>query len=321
METRASYALIGASLLLGLAALAAFVLWLGQMQFNRAYAEYNVVFDGAVNGLSEGGQVRYLGINVGEVMDLSINANDNQQVIARIRIEAETPVREDSKAYLDFAGLTGVTFIQIRPGSPSAQRLPVRMGENLSVIDTERTQLEEIFEGGQDLMANAQVTITRLNSLLNSENTETFSEILNNIEALTGTLANDEDLVAGVTRALEALADAGDAVGDAADSFNQVGSNVQVSLDDITKDVQALIADAREAVKTAEQAIVETQDGVMTTIDSIQAPTAKTFEEINRLSSEMRLLVRRLDNLAREIEQNPQSFIQGQPKPYREPTK
>ena len=320
METRANYALIGAFVIIAALAALGFVLWLGQSQFNRDYDVYDAVFEGPVT-LEEGASVRYIGIKVGEVSWVRIDREDASKVRARIRVDSETPVKTDSTASIQLAGITGVTFIQIRPGSPSAQRLPVRMGENLPVIDTERTQLEEIFEGGQDLMANAQVTITRLNSLLNSENTETFSEILNNIEALTGTLANDEDLVAGVTRALEALADAGDAVGDAADSFNQVGSNVQVSLDDITKDVQALIADAREAVKTAEQAIVETQDGVMTTIDSIQAPTAKTFEEINRLSSEMRLLVRRLDNLAREIEQNPQSFIQGQPKPYREPTK
>ena len=94
----------------------------------------------------------YLGINVGEVADLSISDEDNQQVVARIRIEADTPVRTDSTAILDFAGLTGVTFIQIQPGTPQAARLPVRMGgDDLPEITTERTPLEEIFQGGQEL--------------------------------------------------------------------------------------------------------------------------------------------------------------------------
>ncbi|MAP93560.1 MAG: hypothetical protein CMK07_01300 [Ponticaulis sp.] len=321
METRASFALIGASLIIGLSALAAFVIWLGQLQFNRGYAEYNVIFDGAVNGLSEGGQVRYLGISVGEVTELSISETDNQQVIARIRIESETPIRDDSKALLNFAGLTGVTFIQIQPGTQASPLMPKRTGDNLPTIESERTQLEAIFEGGQDLMTDAQMTISRINSLLDQENAEEVKQILQNINAITSALAQDEDLLDSVTVALRSLAEAGDAVGQAAESFNTVGTNVQVSLADLTAEAKNLLADARHAVGTAETAIVETQDGLGKTIDSIQVPTAQVFEEINRLASEMRLLIRRLDGLAREIEQNPQSFIQGQPKPYREPVK
>ncbi|HBH88333.1 MAG TPA: MCE family protein, partial [Hyphomonadaceae bacterium] len=114
METRASYALIGAAVLAAFAALIAFTIWLGKVEFDREFSEYDVVFEGAVNGLSEGGQVRYLGINVGEVVSLSLDRENTENVIARIRVDADTPVRTDSKAYLDFAGLTGVTFIQIR---------------------------------------------------------------------------------------------------------------------------------------------------------------------------------------------------------------
>lgn len=318
METRASFALIGASVLVGLAAFAAFIIWLGQFQFNRDFAEYSVVFDGAVNGLSEGGQVRYMGINVGEVTDLTISEQDNQQVIARIRIESETPVRTDSKAYLDFAGLTGVTFIQIRPGSPTADRLPVRMGDNLPVIETERTQLEEIFAGGQDLMANAQITLARLNTILDTENAENFKKTLANIQTVTGAFAEDEELMVNASNALEALAKAGDAVGRAADSFKDVGDNIKSGMDDITSGVKGLIDDARKAVGVAEKAVAETQASLDATREALHEPTVETVEEVRRLASEMRVLVRRLDSLAKEVERNPQAFIQGQPMPYRE---
>ena len=155
METRASYALIGAAVLAAFAALIAFTIWLGKVEFDREFSEYDVVFEGAVNGLSEGGQVRYLGINVGEVVSLSLDRENTENVIARIRVDADTPVRTDSKAYLDFAGLTGVTFIQIRPGSPQADLMP-GSAANPPILETEQTQLQEIFQGGQDLMAMAQ---------------------------------------------------------------------------------------------------------------------------------------------------------------------
>ena len=319
METRASYALIGASVLIGLFAIGAFVLWLGQLQFNRSFAEYNVVFDGAVNGLSEGGQVRYLGINVGEVADLSISDEDSQQVVARIRIEADTPVRTDSTAILDFAGLTGVTFIQIRPGTPQAARLPVRMGgDNLPEIATERTPLEEIFQGGQDVMANAQITLSRLNAILDTENTEAFKQTLGNLQTITGALAGDEQILMNASKALESLARAGDAVGNAADSFKEVGDNVKSDLAGITESAKGLIDDARQAVGMAEKAVTETQASFDATRKALEEPTEQTVEEVRRLASEMRVLVRRLDSLAREVERNPQAFIQGQAMPYRE---
>ena len=318
METRASYALIGASLIIGLAALAAFVVWLGQVQFSKTFAEYNVVFDGAVNGLSEGGQVRYLGITVGEVTDLSINANDNQQVIAHIRIEADTPVREDSTAILDFAGLTGVTFIQIRPGTPQSPRLPVRMGSNLPVIPSERTQLEEIFEGGQDLLADARVTLNRLNSVLDAENAESLKNTLANIEQITGAFAEDEEIMMSATKALAALADAGEAVGNAANAFQNIGGDIKSGFADITQGAKDLLADARRAVGTAETAVAESQKSFEESRTALQEPTEQTLEEVRRLASEMRVLVRRLDGLAREVEKNPQAFIHGQPRPYQE---
>ena len=320
METRASYALIGASLLAGLAALAAFVVWLGQVQFTREFASYNVVFDGAVNGLSQGGQVRYLGINVGEVTDLSLDRTDPTRVIARIRIDAETPVRVDSKAILDFAGLTGVTFIQIQPGQPGSDLLPKRTGtgDDLPRIETELTQLAEIFEGGQDLLSNAQITLSRLNEVLNAENVESFQKTLAHIEQITGVLAGDEELIDNATQALGALAEAGQAVGKAADAFEGVGSDIRVQLNDISKGAQALIGDARKAMGVAQDAVAESQKGLDETRSALQEPAVVAVEEVRLLAQDLRLLIHRLDRIARDVEQNPQSFIQGSPKPYKE---
>ncbi|MAI90752.1 MlaD family protein [Ponticaulis sp.] len=317
METRASYALIGAAVLAALVALFAFVVWLGKVEFNREFSVYNVVFEGAVNGLSEGGQVRYLGISVGEVTELTLDPESNDNVIARIRIDANTPVRTDSKAYLDFAGLTGVTFIQIRPGTPTASLMPGN-ASNPPVLETEQTQLQEIFQGGQDLLANAQVTLARLNAVLDPENVQSFRQTLNNVERLTGALADDEQLLTDVKGALESLAEAGVAVAEAAEIFGSLGGDVQTAISDISTGANDLISDARQLLGTAETAVSETQASLDSTRVALEEPTAQTILEIQRLTTDLRGLVRRLDRVAREVEQNPQAFIQGQPRPYLE---
>ncbi len=318
METRASFALIGATIVAGLVAFLGFVLWLGQVQFNRDYAEYNVEFHGAVNGLSEGGQVRYLGINVGEVTDLSLDPQSPDLVIARIRIDAETPVRADSKAILDFAGLTGVTFIQIRPGTEGAPLMPKRTGSGLPVIETERTQLAEIFEGGQDLIANAQVTLARLNSVFTDENVESLTATLNNLETVTGAFAEDEKLLSDAAESLAAIKRAGDSISDAAGALGNLGTDAQTYLGDLMGDAKQLFADASRAVNRAEAAIDQSEKAVETTRTAIERPAVEAVDEVRLMAQELRLLIRRLDRIAREVEQNPQAFVQGTPKPYRD---
>ena len=318
METRASYALVGASIIAGVIAFVGFILWLGQVQFNRSYAEYDVVFVGAVNGLSEGGQVRYLGINVGEVTDLHLDRTQPDRVIAQIRIDAATPVREDSKAALDFAGLTGVTFIQIKPGEASSPLLPKRTGNNRPTIDTEKTQLAELFSSGANVLSDAQITVNRINELLDEENRESLKSILKNIETISGAFAEDEELITSAKDAMAALTGAGEAVGNAANSFNTLGTDAQASLGEITESAKTLFADASQTIQRAEAAIGQSEAALRETREAIQNPTVEAIEEIQLLAQDLRLLVRRLDRVATDIEQNPQTLIQGSPKPYRD---
>ena len=113
METRANYALIGAFVMMAAAAVIGFALWLGSSQFNRDYSIYDVVFPGPVT-LEEGASVRYIGIKVGEVETVRIDRRDASMVRARLRVDRSTPVKTDSTAIIDFAGITGVTFVQIK---------------------------------------------------------------------------------------------------------------------------------------------------------------------------------------------------------------
>ena len=45
-------------------------------------------------------------------------------------------------------------------------------------------------------------------------------------------------------------------------------------------------------------------------------PAAEAMEEFRLASQDLRLLIQRLDGVARDIEENPQAFIAGDPKPY-----
>ena len=127
METRAHHVLIGA-FTIGVFLLAlGFVLWMSKSGADRRYSEYEIVFTEAVTGLSVGGLVQYNGIKVGEVSALSLAPDDPRKVVARVRLDASAPVRQDTRAKLGLQGVTGLAFIQLSGGTPgSAPRRSIR---------------------------------------------------------------------------------------------------------------------------------------------------------------------------------------------------
>src|SRR6185295_16938747 len=116
METKANYILIGAATVIGVAFMLMFAMWMANSEFSRGYNEFDVVFSDPVRGLAEGGEVRFNGIKVGEVTALNIDPDNNNRVIARVRISSNIPIKRDSIAQLEPIGITGVTLIQLNAG-------------------------------------------------------------------------------------------------------------------------------------------------------------------------------------------------------------
>lgn len=72
METRAHHVLIGLFTLIIFTAVLLFSLWLTKSGTDRQFKQYDIVFNEAVSGLSQGSTVNYSGIRVGEVTMLRL---------------------------------------------------------------------------------------------------------------------------------------------------------------------------------------------------------------------------------------------------------
>src|ERR1700732_3088588 len=128
METRANYALIGVFTLAVIAAAFGFVLWFSGTEKPGGRTTYKIIFTGSISGLSEGGMVLFNGVRVGAVTKIDLLPQDPSRVIALIDVDAKAPVRADTKARLEYTGLTGVASGAPARGGPHAPPLPAPHG-------------------------------------------------------------------------------------------------------------------------------------------------------------------------------------------------
>lgn len=313
METRANYGLIGAFVMMAMVALVLFAVWISKVQFSKEYAIFDVVFEGAVNGLSEGGEVRFNGIKVGEVTNLGLDSTDPNNVIARIRVDSNTPVKSDSRAELGLLGITGMTFIQIKAGSPDEPLLSKGVRPYPPRIKTDKTQLEQIFSEGEGLITTGTDTLNRVNTLFRPENVDRISNILANIEELTAMTSGEKGLAADARRAIRAMEGAGAAMNEAAVAVDAASVQFDANVAMMTKDTMLLLEDMQGVVKTADKTIVSVE-GVIT--DELAPDAQEVMNELSTTLQDVQLLMQRLDGVVAELERDPREFVLGDVKPY-----
>lgn len=315
METRANYALIGALVLVAAAIIAGFVLWLGQSEFQRDFKAYDIVFEGPVS-LEAGAAVRYIGVKVGEVATVRIDKADPSKVRAHIRVSRETPIREDSTASIQLAGITGITFVQLTAGT--GKPLEERPGEPVPVIRSERTLVDQIVAGGAQALGRANLTFDGINKILTEENIASMSTSIRNLETITTKLAADDGLIGEASATLKEVSAASVAFEEASREWQTVGVSAEGSLQTLENDVKALVSDFRSVATAATGILTESQRAVSAATAVMEGPAAATFENTTAASQDLRVLINRLDRTVREIERNPQGFIVGEPLPYEE---
>jgi phospholipid/cholesterol/gamma-HCH transport system substrate-binding protein len=314
METKANYVLIGAFVLLAAGALALFTLWIAGNPFSRSYKDYDVIFNGPVNGLSEGGEVRFNGIKVGEVTTLRLDRSDPNRVIAHVRVETQTPVRTDSVAQLNFMGITGVTFIQILAGDPNAPLLVSKNGE-VPQIPTSRTLVDELFQGGQDLLGVSGDTIKKINETLSEENLKHLTSTLESLDRALAKIAKDDGVIDEATKALANINTAAAALGSAA-------SSVDVAASSFGKDFNALSADASAVLEKLEPTLDEARTAmanVNATVEQVNTsltPAAtRAIRQVGNTAADFQAMMERLQAVLAQVEQDPSRFVYQQPQP------
>ena len=300
MERNANYTLVGfASLILMIGAVA-FVIWLGRVQFARDYDLYDIVFVGPVRGLTQGGEVHFNGIKVGEVEEVALDAEDPTRVIARSRINSKVPIRTDSYATLEPQGITGVNYIQITAGS---NRMPLLKDatpkDQVPVLRSQSSALSDLLEGGGTVLARTVEALDRINRILSDKNIATFSASLSDINVVTAELRDRKEVIADAQAALQSI-------DRAASDMSKTAQSVQGLVDGDGKRAMANISQAADEIKVA-------ASDARATIGALRGPTTdfatNGLPQLQQTITSLQGTAESMQRLIDEIEANPRQLV------------
>jgi phospholipid/cholesterol/gamma-HCH transport system substrate-binding protein len=276
METRANYALIGLFTLAVIGGLLTFVYWFAAGRSNGEKNSYRIVFQGSVSGLIRGSVVRFNGLRVGEVVAIDLVPEDPSRVQAIIELDAKTPVRGDTRARLEYQGLTGQASVQLTGGTLSAPRLTTPDGSQPTIF-ADRSDFQDLLETAQRLAGRLETTLTRVERIV-ADNEASINGTIRGIETFAKALA---DNAAGVGAFLAS-------VGDTAQRISSLSGRLEtlaVTAEELLRGI-----DARSVNRT------------LTNVESFTEGLAENRENLSAIMSDGATLAKRLADASQRIE-------------------
>jgi phospholipid/cholesterol/gamma-HCH transport system substrate-binding protein len=304
MERNANYALVGFATFMLFVGLVVFVVWLARVEYGRDYDLYDILFVGPVQGLSQGGEVDFNGIKVGEVTKIALDRTDPSRVIARARVTSDVPIRTDSYATLEPQGVTGVNYVQITAGTSKNPLLKdtVPHGQ-VPVIHTKPGVFSSLLQGSGTILATAAEALDRINRVFSDQNLKDISGSINDLHAITTEARKRKQLFTDADKAVNSIDQAAQSIKQLSDNGNQLlNGDGRRSLHDV--------ADAAAQIKgTAEEAraLVKRLEGPTTDFATTGLP------QLTQAISSLQQAADSMNRLAAEAEQSPQSLVAKAP--------
>ena len=277
MENRAHALIAGIFVILLSISVALVAMWFSGNSTKRT--DYLVVTKESVSGLNPQSAVHYRGVNIGKVEKIQFDPDNPHQILIHIAVNENVILRKSVYEQLGYPGVTGLAYIQLNDDGVnneilSDERIPMR-----------RSLLDEVTGSGQDLLTNVNKLVLKMHHLLNEQNQNHISQILQNIDKAT----KNFDGIAGHLQPVLS-------------SFTELtieSGTLVKRLDQLLGELNLTVAKANE------------KEGIFDSLSQSTQELATTIPELRKLSYSLLRNSSNLDKVLHQLEENPQSLIFG----------
>ncbi len=293
MENRAHALVAGLFVILLSAAIAITATWLSGE--TAEHAHYILMSEGSVSGLNPQAAVRFRGVKVGKVEEIGFDPENLRFIHIRIGVDRNVPLTKGVFAQLGYQGLTGLAYVQLDDDGKQSELLQTSETD-LARIPMRSSTLDKIVYSGQDLLNSVNETVKKMNILLNDQNQERFSHILENMEGASSNFGSFTDQLGSFTEQLQ--------------------PNLK-SLPELTSETSSLLKNADQLVKNINQIVekVGQKGGIVDNLAQSVEELADTIPKFHNAIDRIIQDARSVNRVLQQLEEEPRSLIFGRSPP------
>ncbi|EAH5177182.1 MlaD family protein [Campylobacter lari] len=229
MENRANYILIGIFVFVLFFISLFFVVWYGNLKDEKTFKYYEIFMEESVAGLSVKAPVKFLGVDVGSVENISIDSSSNQlRVKILVKLDSNLVVKTDTYASLQIQGITGFKFIQLAGGSDEASVLKAD-GDVYPIIKSKESFFASLDKQTTNIIELISSSKEKLDKLFSDKNLNNIERILQNTSEFSAHLNTKAPVI------LENLNKTSSKLGKSSDDFSNFLNNANGQLNELNK--------------------------------------------------------------------------------------
>lgn len=145
----------------------------------------------SVSGLSMDSPVEFNGVNVGTVKSVEINKQNPHLIELLIDVKSSTPVTQATIATLNSRGVTGITYVALKDNGTDLRPLVIARGQRYPVIRSGPSLFMRLDIALKQLSKDFSKMTVTVQTLLDPQNQRAIKQTLQNIQKVTGVLAEN----------------------------------------------------------------------------------------------------------------------------------
>lgn len=313
METRSNHVLVGAVVLILLAVLALFTVWLARLSGGNE-RQYDIFFKQSVDGLSPGSAVTFSGVPSGQVKEIEFWKPDPQFVRVRISVKDDVPILEGTTATIQ-GSFTGPSTVQLDGAVKGAPSIACPRDNPKSacplgvpVIPTKPGGIGALLSSAPKLLERLTTLTERLTELIGDKNQNSIAGILENTNKLTRALADRGPEIAAT------LAETRTTIQKAGIAAEQIGQLAGTTNGILSDDVKPMIANLNRTIASAQKSMETLDATIGDARPGLQAFSKKTVPEVGQLVQDLRQMAIALSSVAEKIDSGGAGSLLGAPK-------
>jgi phospholipid/cholesterol/gamma-HCH transport system substrate-binding protein len=289
--------------------------------FNRGDVVYRAFFKNA-GGLRPGAEVRYAGgPPVGRVEEVRADPRDATRMEIVFRVKPEIPIKTDSLAAISSTSPLSDNFLGILPGSNAAQKAPsgsILKSKDYVGLDELEAEIAELGPQAKTLLANLnqritelQVTVARVNDVLNDRNRQNLSASLDNARSVLE--ENRKPLHSTITH----LDDASAKLAPLLDDLKKTNADAQKTINTLEGTISENRPELRQSVADLRR-VLETANSVT---DQLDRTLNANGENIDDILNNFRQASQNLRQFTETLKQRPYTLLRSSLPPPHQPGK